>query len=318
MQFFAEQTIAPKHAAALVDLNPGDIFFAKSYAEVMASTGPSAWLLGMEDTGRLASGCYGFVTSGRMNRMLRINSLPAQPNDLFWKGLLEFCSAHGIGCLKLDNHRLPADRIPALPGESQRDEHLSYLMDLSGPWESELALNHRRSLRRAGAAGLAVRRKEDRAACDDHRRLVEASTERRRAKGEEVELSGSIALNEFPAFVAGGHVELFQAVSGDQALSSVVILRAGEYAWGDSAGTSPRGMQCGASHFLYFHLFQSLRTAGVRIFDFGCAEPDTHLSFFKSRFGAAAHAIESATFYPSGGVRRALSSAAQRLLRFGR
>src|SRR5258708_4657625 len=101
-EFFAESATSAKHAAALMRVAPADPYCTRQYADALSVPGCHVWLLGCQREGRLVTGCYGLITSRRLSRSLRINS-PPDPisDDVFWPGLMRFCSRHRITYLQL-------------------------------------------------------------------------------------------------------------------------------------------------------------------------------------------------------------------------
>jgi hypothetical protein len=118
---------------------------------------------------------------------------------------------------------------------------------------------------------------------------------RRSARGEAVPSVQRDALAE--AFLATGVGELFQAVAdGASPLSSILVLRSPVGAYYHSAGTSPEGMDRGASQFLIASTAEQLRSEGVLRFNLGGAGPESEgLQRFKAGFGARVVPLEAAT-----------------------
>jgi lipid II:glycine glycyltransferase (peptidoglycan interpeptide bridge formation enzyme) len=116
------------------------------------------------------------------------------------------------------------------------------------------------------------------------------------------------------AFLQSGSGELFQAFRGDEALSSVLVLRSPEGAYYQSAGTSSEGMGFGASHFLIYCVASQLKSDGLHSFNLGGADKQTGLSRFKAGFGASRVHLESASVY-IGPLWRRKASRAIELLR---
>jgi lipid II:glycine glycyltransferase (peptidoglycan interpeptide bridge formation enzyme) len=121
------------------------------------------------------------------------------------------------------------------------------------------------------------------------------SLERRQARGENVVAAGNA--QEILALVGAGAGEIFQAVLGDQVLSSILVLASTRVAYYHSAGTTPEGMRAGASAFLIGAVAMELKSAGVAEFNLGGAEPENEgLYRFKSGFGCFVRELEQATF----------------------
>jgi lipid II:glycine glycyltransferase (peptidoglycan interpeptide bridge formation enzyme) len=139
---------------------------------------------------------------------------------------------------------------------------------------------------------------------------MNASMERRVQRGEEVETNSRDARSG--ALLASGSGELFRAVSGDRVLSSILILRASQGAYYQSAGTLPDGMKMGASPFLVSRVANILKQEGHRIFNLGGASDDNPgLLRFKAGFGTREVALEAASFCPKSVVERKVHTALQ-------
>jgi lipid II:glycine glycyltransferase (peptidoglycan interpeptide bridge formation enzyme) len=235
---------------------------------------------------------------------------------------LEFCRKQGVTRLELNSFASAAASIPVWPGERSRRKRCEYVLDL-GPsgtdlWK-RLASNHARNIKRARKLGLEVRRTRESAACRIHADLMAASLERRKDRGESV--FEDDALQPVLALTRHGAGELFQIVRQQQVLSSILVLLADKGAYYHSAGTSPDGMACGASHCLIHDIAQTLQGQGLERFNLGGAdETNAGLERFKSGFGATATELEAAEFSFAGPLRRAVSSVATLLavMRSGR
>jgi hypothetical protein len=321
-QFLAVNGIPRELAAALMSLAPANPFCTKSYAEAMHANGQQVWLLGTKRSGALIAGCYGLIASGYLNRCLRIPSLPHLPSgDVFWDGLLRFCSSHRIHCLELANSFSSGTHIPPLPGEVERRDTLEYVLDLGDPeWERNLARKHRQNIKRALETGVTLRRSAGADPCREHVRLMGMSMERRGRRGESAAVPGGVKHQRSLslALTGKGAGELFQAVARGEVLSSAIVLRAAEGAHYYTAGTSPEGMKCGASHFLLYSIARVLREESARTFNLATGEvPNPGLRLFKLRFGATPVSLEHATFYFGSNLRRRLTTAAHSLRQSG-
>jgi hypothetical protein len=119
----------------------------------------------------------------------------------------------------------------------------------------------------------------------------------------------------YQAILQAGAGTLYQAVIGDQVLSSALVLKAARGAYYQSSGTSPDGMACGASHFLVCEIARTLRDEGMELFNLGGADPQNRgLWEFKSGFGAIPVPLESAGVW-LGSTLTKKASTAVRLLR---
>ena len=299
---------------ALERRNP---FCEMAYGRAMRANGSEPWILGVLVEGNLVSGCYGFLSQGRLNRLLSIPSLPnvVAGEREFWNGLTEFCRAHQVSHLSLSTCASAGSRIPLLPGEIARNSSFEYVLQLEDAgWERNVARNHRQSIALAGREGLQLRRIQTADACRDHVRLMCATIDRRRRRGENTPTDVEEELPWLETMLEERVGELFQAVREGEVLSSAMIMRASEGAYNQSAGTSPAGMLCGASHFLISRTAAALRQESAKLFNLGGAEPNSGLARFKERFGATAVPREDAEFSVGSRLRGKLS-AGIRLLR---
>jgi hypothetical protein len=85
------------------------------------------------------------------------------------------------------------------------------------------------------------------------------SMTRRRVRGEQVSDHMTNQLAEVTALAQGGAGEVFQAVADGQVLSSILVLQSVRGGYYHSAGTSPEGMACGASHLLVHDIAVTLQ-----------------------------------------------------------
>jgi hypothetical protein len=89
--------------------------------------------------------------------------------------------------------------------------------------------------------------------------------------------------------VESGAGELFQALRGGVAVSSVLVVRSRTAGYTQSSGTSVEGTSFGASTFLIFQIAVHLQREGVEVLNIGGArENETGLRSYKSDFGATA------------------------------
>jgi lipid II:glycine glycyltransferase (peptidoglycan interpeptide bridge formation enzyme) len=312
-KFLAERVVPLELAAAVMNLAPANPFCTLPYAEARRAYGHQAWLLGIKQGGKLIAGCYGFIASGRLNSVLEIRSLPdLRWDEVFWEGLVRFCYAHRISYLQLDTRGSPGVRIPPLPEEVEREIQCDYVVNLGNPdWEQNVTKHHRRRIEMALQSGMTLCRTSGGDACRQHVRLLGASMERRCMRGESASVPGGVEEQRSYSLLLAekGAGELFQAVVGSEVLSSIMVVKAAEHAHTETVGTSPEGMKCGASHFLYYSVFQALRRESIQTYNLGTADPDTGLSLFKIRFGATPKPLEFARFYFGSDLHRKLTNA---------
>ena len=301
-------------AEALSRLCPTNPFCTPFYLQAMRVQNEQAWTLTLRDQHGGHDGCLCYVRVGRVNRSLVIPSLPAiAARPAFWEELARQSRALRVSRLEINTFCSPAVTIPALPGESRRRTRYEYFVDMrAGELWNVLHENHRRRVRKAAKAGLDLRCEAGDAACSEHARLMASSMERRSDRGEEV--PAQPAVRSFKPLLECGAGRLYQAVKGAEVLSSVLLLLSSQGAYLHSGGTSPEGMELGASHWLHHELMKRLATEGKAIYNLGGTEDDSSgLALFKIRFGAQQRRLEAVEAFPGNSLRSRFSLLARRL-----
>lgn len=260
---------------------PENPFLTAKYALARQRTGDTAVML---EQGTEV--CLAFLRRGRITSSLEIASLPCTPSSQFLAGLIDFCRDRRIYETALHSFGSRALSIPPLPCEIERRARTEFVINLTVPFSQwKIGETHRRHIRRAEKNSVSVRRVRAEG-LDAHLSMCRESMSRRKDRGEEVT---SIADSpEVPSLVQCGAADLFQAVRDDVVLSSMLIIKSRTGAYYHSAGTSPDGMEIGASHFLVHSAARMLQEDGAEVFNLGGAEIENPgLRAFKSRFGTA-------------------------------
>jgi hypothetical protein len=297
LEFAAEPDPSEELLAQVAALAPANPFSTPAYARAKRDLGLRAWVLGLRRAVEWRAACVAFVRRGRWACSLEVESLPglSEGAEPFWDGLLGFCRRQRIGQADLGTFASPPGVIPPLRGETARERRVEHVLRLG---EADLlkamSSNHRRNIKRGQKAGLRLRTATDRAACQAHVRLMSQSLERRQGRGEAV--SPEVDTAEPEALLRHGAGVLFQAVSGEEVQSSLLVLQAARGGYYQSAGTSPDGMACGASPWLVHEVACALRQRGLEVFNLGGAvESNPGLFRFKTDFGTTPVALEAVT-----------------------
>ncbi|MEP6834595.1 MAG: GNAT family N-acetyltransferase [Gemmatimonas sp.] len=267
-------------------LDPTNCFATASYFDARKRTGDKTFLLSLRSSdNELRCGCGAFLRVGRFNRSLGIASLPKlDAANPFWNGLRGFCREHKVTLLELGTFGSPSGvEIPEIGERFTTRPRMEFVVDLRTDLPSILGSNHKRNVKRGAKSGLVVQRTRSAEGTAKHHELMNLSLNRRRERGEDVpdEVSPDIA-----AFLEAKAGELFQAVSENVVLSSVLVLRSRSGAYYQTAGTSAEGMAAGASHFLIHNIALALRAEGVEVFNLGGGDEASTLARFKEGFGA--------------------------------
>ena len=296
---------------AVARLTPHTPFNTPAYAAARAMLGEKPCVLTLAVGTTLVAGCVGYLREGKFSRSVEIMTAPRLDHPgVFWDGVRSFCRQQGVWELFIESFAADGVEIPPLPGELSRRRRFEFVMNLADsdpvPLMSE---NHRRNIIRARRAGLRVRRTREPQAAQAHVRVMQASMERRRLRGESVSMPGGTL--PFEALLISEAAELFQATLEEQVLSSMLILRSEGGAYYQSAGTASEGMTNGASHFLIAEVATILQEEGVGVFNLGGAGSGVQgLLRFKTGFGGEIVALEAASFSMMPPVPRQLRAAA--------
>lgn len=303
----------PADESVVTDLSalyPANPFATTEFFLSKRQAGYAGWVTGLSgDAGGLECGCGAFLKKGILNRTLNIPSLPAvDAASPFWVGLREFCLQLGVTRLVLGTFGSPPKvEIPVLDNQCTQRDRCEFVIKFDGDRPVRLGSNHKRNLKKAQKTGVTLKQTRSVEALTAHQVLMNQSMDRRRSRGENVK-----RLNPSPenlALIQSGAGELFQALRGTTLLSSVLVLRASEGAYYESAGTTPEGMAVGASHYLIYSIVNQLRRDGAKSFNLGGADEGSGLARFKEGFGASPIFLPSAICYVGPSWRRRVSRA---------
>jgi len=241
-----------------------------------------------------------------------IPSLPAA-EESFWNGLEGFGRAQKISVLELNSFGSPSASIPMLGEEVERIERHEFVLRLddrrTGLLE-RMQINHRQRARKGMKAGLRVRITTDPVHLNEHVRLIAFSMQRREAKGENVPFGASS--EGLRPYLESGFCRIFQAILGEETVSSMMVAQASAGAYLYTSGTSPTGMGIGASHFLVHEIAQICQREGARVFNLGgVTDVNSGLGQYKRYFGAEMVKLEAAEFYVGNIWQKAISGGAQ-------
>lgn len=296
--------------------DPTNPFSTVAYVTAQVSLGAEAVILGIRSGSRPVVGCIGYMRGRSIARHLDIPSAPSLDLGLsaaqseFWTPLLKFSRDSGVVQLEIGSFGTRTLVLPELPPGSCRRKRREYVIALHGEPE-RLSSNHRRNINRAEKSGVRVSSTTDPEALIQHTALMAQSMERRAERGESVpEVEPDPADR---ALLDTGAAQLVQATLGERLVSSILVLRAERGAYYQSAGTSPEGMQLGASQYLILSTAAMLRAEGMERFNLGGADPEAAgLQRFKSGFGAVEVELEAASVPVGGATERAARRAVSR------
>lgn len=309
-EFLAEQAAQSRWTERLAECDPCNPFCTMPYFAFMRDSGYEAWVLGIARGGAIAGGCGAFVRTGKLNRTLEILSAPGLPDMAsFWDGLVSFCRQKHVTHLEVNSFASANLTLPSLEGEQARVRRWECVMDLAGvDLEARLHTKHKQRIRKAQRAGIVVRYTSSESACDEHEALLRDSTDRRNRRGEN--LADPAEALRSKLLVRQGAGQVFQAVAGGKVLSSVLVTLAAKGGYSHTAGTSPEGMSCGASHLLNYEIARELQHRSMQVYNLGgIHELDSGLAEYKLRFGSRLVELEAAEYFLGGRLRKGLTTA---------
>jgi len=313
MNFHAQRNVEASTWRELAALFPVNPFHTASYVQAMKDLGQEPWFLSICEGQKLITGCAAFISVGRIHRSLCIKSLPDLPDPaVFWEGVLRLARESRISVLDANTVASTSASIPQLAGEYRRIDRWEYVLDLqNGDLMAKMHTGHRRKIRKAEKQQLVFRVAEGDEACKVHGQLIASSMERRQNRGEGV--STNIETNTLRTLLQRKAALMFEAIGNDRVQSSLAVLRAERGAYLQSTGTSPEGMETGASHFLQHSCARLFQEQGLAVYNLGGSyEPDSGLARFKLGFGTRAIQLQAVEAFVGHGVRTYVG----RLVRF--
>lgn len=295
-QFFAQRLERPSALAELAPIEPRHPFCTEAYVAAMHKLGYQSWLLGMRVEGVLQDAAIALLKRRRISVTFEIPSLPAAAQEQdFWNGVYSLCRQLHVTDLVAGTFGSPKFELPPLHGEYSRTQRREYVITLQGDPPQSLSSNHKRNIKKARTAGVKIHRSRNAEDLPAHTRLIGQSMDRRLARGESVSID--VDASEYRAYLETGAGELFQAVHEGTVLSSIFLVRSAKSAYYQTAGTSPEGMNIGASHFAIHSICEELRREGVQVFNLGGASEGSSLARFKAGFGASEISLSACSCY---------------------
>ncbi len=271
-------------------------FMTAAYLNARMALGGEPYILSLEYGERMDAACPALLRSGYLTRSLEIMSLPLLPeSDVFWRGLQTWCRGKNVSHVEVNSFSSEQTCIPRLVGEYHRRTRCEYVLDLrEQPLWERMSSNHLRNVKRARKGHVSVHRSREASACRVHVDLMALSMTRRRVRGEQVPDRMADQLAEITALTQRGAGEVFQAVADGQVLSSILVLQSERGGYYHSAGTSPEGMACGASHLLVHDIAVTFQAEARWQFNLGgVSEAGSGLEQFKRGFGTRGIELEA-------------------------
>lgn len=317
MSVWARANPSDDELTQLQNLDSTNPFACVGYARARRALGARVVLFAEGEPGAVRGGTLGYLEGGAFGRWLEIPSAyaPLNPSE-FWEVVRGICRRRRVvrvevGSFGARNLTLPEWSVPTVV--SARTEWLIQLDDPTGV--ASLAANHRRNIAKARAAGVTIRVVSDPAVAHVHAQLMGSSMQRRSERGEQVPEITAADTRTTAAYLASGIGRLYQALAGEEVMSSLLLLEAPSGAYYHSAGTTAAGMDVGASTLLVSEIIARLRASGLAVLNLGGAGDDSPgLQRFKKGFGAKPVALTAGEYVVASRAERRIRSIA-RILR---
>lgn len=296
--------------ATLATSVPTNPFCCTRYVAARRAAGATVVLFHDSSACDGSSTTIGYLRGHALSRTLEITSAPAPTTaGKFWDGVLEFCRNHHVADVEIDSYGSRSVVLPAWPAPSDLRERTEWILHLDGT-DAPLASNHKRNINKARRIGVTTTFTADPSATDSHVRLMAASMQRRAARGETVPPMAARDTTYERALLAAGAARIYQAWYGDEVVSSLMVLICAGGAYYQSAGTSPEGMEIGASTLLVSEAIRELAKDGKTVFNLGGAGPESEgLRRFKAGFGAQPVTLTACTYQIASPMHRRLRTA---------
>jgi lipid II:glycine glycyltransferase (peptidoglycan interpeptide bridge formation enzyme) len=256
----------------------------------------------------VTAGAIGYLRGRSISKALDITSAPAlEDAHDFWESVLEFCRTNHVAEIAIDSFGARHVALPVWPAPALVRDRVEWVLNLGDCNSANFATNHRRNIKKAGKLGVMMLSTSSPAAADVHACMMAASMRRRYRRGERV---SSIQPQQAPlerALLTSGAGRLYQAVYHGKVVSSLMLLKASDGAYYQSAGTTEEGMAISASTFLVSEIIRSLMDEGRSVFNLGGAGPESEgLQRFKAGFGAQPVNLSAGVYQIASPIHRKL------------
>jgi RimJ/RimL family protein N-acetyltransferase len=312
MAFSAIRDPASEEVARLEDIEPDNPFLTASYVEARRVMGARVVLFAERCNGVITGGTLGYLQGRTLLPWLEITTSPVGLADetSFWEGVLEFCRRARVVSVEAGSFGSRKALLPEWSTPVEPRSRTEWRLNLGRSDAPSLSANHRRSINKARKAGVVVVRSSTPEAARTHSKLMAASMSRRAERGESVPVVSEREEGMALAFLNTGAGRVYQAVHQDEVVSSLLVLMASSGAYYQSAGTTPHGMDIGASTLLVTEIISQLREEELQTFNLsGAGTESPGLRRFKSAFGANPVELQAAVYQTAPFlVRKALTA----------
>jgi len=256
-------------AAELSRLAPSNPFCTPAFIDSFRMLGWQARLFFVRDENAPVAGCAGLLKAAPGNTALEVASLPEQPDpDVFWRGLLAWCTAAGVRTLNVQGCASAPFAAPAAAAAIER--RLEYRVRLDAVTDAAAWPTHRQLIEEARRCGVQVTRQAEPGAVAAHVRLARQTWEVH--PGLETPSCHSVSRRIVHALLATGAAQLHVARRAGSIDASALLLLSPAGACLHSVGVERSAASTGAAHLLLAQIVHELRDRGIRQLTLGDAE----------------------------------------------
>ncbi|MCA9471149.1 MAG: GNAT family N-acetyltransferase [Nitrospirales bacterium] len=259
---------------------------------------------------------YAVKTVGlvKINLRITIHAAELPLSHSFWNALINFAKQEKATSLILEVLGQKETDIPHIENGTHRQKAKVYVLDLRKP--NSISSNHRRNIKKAKKNGVYRIEQPLSEAIESHLLVSQESGARRQTRGEHVaHLPERQRLIEL--FSGTRPAKIAQAAMNGKVVSSMLIVFLDNYAFFNSAGSSPDGMSIGASHYLMSEVIDELRAQGIKAFNLGLGTTSrSGLAQYKAGFGADEYFFETISVDTSSFPRKVAIKASEALQLF--
>jgi hypothetical protein len=316
MSFWVVSEPSDRDLTELQATDPTNPFAGAAYVRARRSMGARPVLFAEGQDGLIDTGAVGYLQGRSIFPWIEIPSSPAPPHAaIFWDGVRKYCRQKRVVYAEIESYGARSVSLPNWSEARDIRPRIEWRLLLSSGAADSFGSGHKRSINKARKSGVTITPIDDPAAADSHARLIGASMRRRAERGESVAVVSSRDADMVKAFLAAGAGRLYQATYRGEIASSILVLLAPSGAYYHSAGTTPEGMEIGASTYLVSEIISLLRDKGLSLFNLsGAGSDNPGLQRFKRSFGAEPVELQAGVYQLAPPIVRKLRTGV-RLLR---
>ncbi|MCK5034613.1 MAG: GNAT family N-acetyltransferase [Candidatus Sabulitectum sp.] len=262
---------------------PSSPLATNEYIASLKSTGKPFTMITGESNGIPVSAALLTFHSTRIERKVSVNVISIRQEDSlsFWTQLLKYLNSINIHTLQILTFCSEPFPVPEIRNIIKGKERWEYHLQLKNFNMTTLHSKHRNMVRKAEKAQVSFSCCNGVDSLDQHVEMQHLSQLRRNLESDHKETNPFVK-----ALLENDAAELCFAKHNGKVISSACILKTKNGGYLFSAGTSPLGMELGASNYLLYKVMELYKDRGLSLFNLGgVTSNETGLNSFKKRFG---------------------------------